>query len=290
MGYRSEGSNVHLAFGSAWHDAMEHLLTVGKHDKETVAEAYRIFVRRFNKEMGDEVNNHYAKNRENALVALSEYAQTWLPDTALHTEIAGTAPISPSRLIYFKLDSLIRDKKGKLWSMEHKTTGRLTSAWKDRWEYDFQTMCYNHVVHCIEGDIEQVGGVNINGAVLRKSSNEFLRIPVSPSGDKLQLWLWEANHWIDQIEWNMEMLAETSPSDDIMVAFPRNTSSCAKFGCDFPGLCSSRCNPLQWGEEPPIGYKKEFWDPRREDAKVKATPSAEGKIELEPAKKEDDNE
>lgn len=276
MGWTHEGSNIHLAFGSGWHEAMEIVLTEG-YDSNTVMKAYnkfcKIYVREMNMTLDSLQDLNKAKNPANVLRGLAEYTQKFKdnPEDTLYVEIAGTAPISDTRVVHVKLDSVRRHPSdhaaaGKIYSLEHKTTGRRTQAWEEQWHYLFQPGTYNHFLQCLFQGQEEIDGVTINGAVFRQASRDFLRIPVQPSLEMWELWVNEANHWWDQIEWNMQLLADTKESDRVMVAFPRNSASCSKFGCRHPELCSIQANPLKRCHQPPLGYKKEFWDPRKREA------------------------
>jgi len=284
LGWRSEGNSIHLAFGSAWHEAMEIILTEGW-ELDIIQKAYYRFVEIIVEEMElspEQLNSfHDAKNPANALRGLVEYTNLYKdnPADTLFVEIAGTAPIADDRVIHVKLDSVRRhnaghSNSGQIYSLEHKTTGRRTSAWEEQWHYMFQIGAYNHFLHCIFGENERIDGVTINGSVWRKASRDFVRFPVSPSLDMWELWVNEANHWWDQIEWNMKLLHDTKESDRVMVAFPRNSASCSKFGCRHPHLCSVQANPLKRCHQPPLGYVQEFWDPRRraEEAKYIVKP------------------
>lgn len=270
LGWRSKTANVHLAFGSAWHEALEYLHTKGMSD-QNIKEAFFVFQEIFNKEYSPLMNEeHKAKNAENAGKALQEYAHAYRDKDdfeVLFTETAGTAPVRGDRVIHFKCDLILEDRNGDIWSMEHKTTGRGGRTWKSRWPLDFQVNAYAHAVSSLFADrYGDVAGVKINGAILRKSgNNEFVRIPCRKTADQLRLWVQECNHWIDMLEWNMEILAETSVSDDIMFAFPRNPTSCTKYGCAFDGMCERWTNPLRRCEEPPPGYEEDHWDPRRQE-------------------------
>jgi hypothetical protein len=269
MGWRKKESSIHLIFGSAWHDAMEHLLNNGYSGK-SVAEAFDKFCDTYGEyyPIGSPMDDLNApKNSANALTALIKYAKTWSHDSfeTLYTEIAGSVPISPSHIMYFKLDALIKDTDGRYWSLEHKTTGRLTQSWKDSWELKTQVGTYNHVINCLVQP-ENVGGVIINGAVLRKGDNEFLRIPIRRSHDAMSMWLWETKHYVDMIEWNLRELAEVKESDPVMTCFPRNGESCSKFGCRMGGLCNMWANPIRMQDRRPIEYGQDFWDPTRAES------------------------
>jgi len=218
---------------------------------------------------------HPSKTPAAALLGLSEYAKMWQddPKETLHIEVSGTAPISDSgRLIHVKLDAVRKRRAGptagKIHSLEHKTTTRYTEAWQNQWEYDFQVGTYDHFLKCLY-EPEDVEGVVINGAVFNKTKRQFPRFPIIRSPEMWEMWIYEANHWWNYLEMNMEHLYETSPSNRVMVAFPRNSASCSKFGCKHPHLCCFKANPLQRIESPPLGYGVDFWDPRERETDPK---------------------
>lgn len=291
LGWRPEKPNIHLVFGSAWHEAMEYLLN---HDYsiESVQGAYQRFMKAYDEQFPHDwlEPNHRSKNPEKAMQVLVDYAKKWEQDhqdfDVLYTEVAGTAPISEEDVIHFKIDSVIQDPRG-YWSFEHKTTGRNSQSWRNKWDLITQVGTYIHALYCAFPP-EEVQGTIINGTVFKKN-HEFLRIPVHRRGSVMAFWLWETNYYIDLIKRNMEWLAESSPSDDIMMAFPRNPQSCTKYsGCPYPDFCAHKCNPLQYQEEPPNGMRREFWDPRRneEEANYKAKAKDDGSIEI--AEKEEE--
>ena len=278
MGWRHEGSSIHLAYGHAWHQAMEVLLTEGT-TPEAVAKAYQSFLTDYVSQMEQEADIlqelHPSKTPSAAALGLAEYAKLWQddPKETLHLEVSGTAPIDESgRVIHVKLDAIRRRKDGpnagKIHSLEHKTTTRFTEAWQEQWHYDFQVGAYDHFLKCLY-EPEEVEGVIINGAVFNKTSRKFPRFPIIRSNEMWEMWIYEANHWWNYLEMNMRHLYETSASDRVMVAFPRNSASCSKFGCKHPQLCCFKANPLQRIETPPLGYKVDFWDPREREKEAK---------------------
>lgn len=292
LGLNPSRGNHHLVFGSAWHAALEYLLLNG-YTSETIQKAYLLFLDVWNREIDPFFEPDKSKNPDTALRGLISYANEWMwedrPEDVLYTEVAGTVAISDTRLIHFKQDTIRKRPDshhlaGHKHSLEHKTTGRLTEAWREQWHYLFQVGTYDHVL-CTLYEPEEVEGVIINGSVFRTKDNEHLRIPVQFQNDMRLVWLWEANHWLNQIEWNFEQLAECSPSDKVMVAFPRNSASCSKYGCRFPGMCSLHANPLRRLGQTPIGYKQEFWDPRereQKDAKFVVEPAGPEKSIIKP--------
>lgn len=272
LGWTSDEPNIHLVFGSAWHEAMEHLMNHGLSEDQAFL-AFDKFREKYKEEYPDMFMepDHASKNTENALKALHQYVREWKTIDnfkTLYTEVSGSVPINEDVLLFVKIDT-IADFDGEIWSLEHKTTGRKTQSWMNKWTSKIQVGSYSHFLNVAYPD--RFEGIKINGAILRKKSNEFLRIPVRLSDAQMRYWLWEVNHWVEQIKWNFHELARCSPEDEVMTAFPRNTESCCKYGCDHPELCNLMSNPLRRKDETPLGYKKEFWDPReREGAKAEA--------------------
>lgn len=282
LGLQPEGSNVHLDFGSAWHEAMEALLLHG-YDDAAVEYAYEKFLEIYREAFPDPITDQdrAPKNPEYAYKALKEYVKQYKSDNfeVLYTETAGLVPVReateelPARDLAVKLDSIVRDKgSGEIMSMEHKTTGRNSKAWREKWSYMLQVESYTHLLYSLY-PADKVGKVMINGSVFTKSRTwDGIRIPVYKSKKQMAAFLWNVNHWIDQIEWHYQQLAKTSRSHPVMKAFPINCSSCSKHGCRMGGICSTFPNPVdrftykENGEiivDPPTGYEVEFWDPLR---------------------------
>lgn len=272
LGWQREASNVHLVFGSAWHEAMEQLYQEGL-TQENAVKAVDKFMQVYREgfPIEEEDDARAPKDPATAIKGISSFVQEYsrydAGNETLFTEVAAAVPIrEDGRLIHGKVDAIVREDDG-IWSHEHKTTGRNSSSWRNKWGLIIQVGTYSHVLHSIFID-EPVQGVKINGAVFTKSRGaEFLRIPVRKTAEDMQQYLWEVNHWIDILEWNWKELERCSASDDVMTAFPKNAQSCSKFGCRYDGLCSSWNNPLKRCHVPPPGFEVEFWDPRRENEK-----------------------
>lgn len=294
LGWEKEEANVHLDFGSAWHEAMEILMLNG-YTMDSVMKAYEAFEEIYREAFPDAENDisRAPKNPEFALKALVKYIEEWgeydSKTKTLYTEVVGAVPVSANRVIHTKLDSIIRDEFGYIRSREHKTTGRNTEAWRNKWAITMQIYAYTHLLRSAFPD-DPVYGVEVNGAVFTKSKvAEFIRIPLQLTDKNMRRFLWEVNHWLDQIEWNFSQLQEATAEEDVMHCFPINGASCGKFGCKFPGLCQSWDNPLQHCNQPPPGYEVNFWDPRRLEDRAKTIAKPEdGKVKLEQVKRKDD--
>jgi len=250
LGWQSTDPNIHLVFGSAWHEAMEYLLKTGP-TVESAQEAYERFLEVYNKEFNSDPfsSEHYSKNPANALQALASYAteHPFNPANTIYTEVSGAAPIGQGRFIHFKVDTIRRhppyhQEAGKYYVLEHKTTSRKTQSWMNKWTYKFQVGTYLHALHAWLEDPSMLDGLTINGSQMSE-------------------WLFEANYWWDYYEREMHKLANASPSDNVLTAFPRNSESCGHFGCRLLGMCNTTPNPLR-NLDPPPGYEVSFWDPR----------------------------
>lgn len=269
LGWEVDRPNNHLAFGSAWHEAMEHLLLNG-YDDNSIMTAFDKFLACYREQFPEETDELFApKTPMNALRALQAYAEAWHNDDfkTLHTEIGGQISIDGKRSLAFRMDSVCEHPDGSLFSLEHKTKGgAFTRVWIDQWPLSIQVGGYSHVLACLALD-KPVRGVVINGAAFIKKRElcdfAFERVPVYRSPEHTQNWLFHINHYFDQIEMELDQLWNNcKPSDTIMTAFPMNPESCTKyFGCQFFDFCNAWNNPLARCEEPPIGYVIRHWNP-----------------------------
>jgi len=272
LGWSSETPDIRDAFDSAWRKALTFLHTSGDTDSR-IREAISIFEEAFQKGFPLILRDkHPVKNAEIAREGLREYANCFpvLDEfEILSTDIAGTVSIRDDRAIYFGCDHISRNREGQIWGISHKTTSDGGSSWKEKWGLDFQTNVQSYALSRLYEGEEEVAGMKINGAIFPPDGkNEFIRIPSRRSPDQLQLWRQECNYWIDLIEKNWELLAETSRSDDVMHAFPRSPSSCGQSGCRFKDMCENWCNPLQHSSEPPVGYEEDHYDPQEKESEA----------------------
>lgn len=291
LGWRGTEPNIHLVFGSAWHDAMEFLMNnVGKYDvrkpeaTDILVEAFRRFSETYRMEypdpFGDLANG--PKTPDGAMKALLDYAARYSGDAfdTKYTEIAGTVPISMERLVHFKMDSIIEDERG-IWSMEHKTSGNEfdwnSAKWSDKWSVMPQIWVYSHALRAIYRD--RVQGVIVNGTLISKRRTDFKRVPVQKTNAMMQAGLEHINHIVDQIDWNFTQLQNDTPTKDTMFSFPCNGVSCSKYGCPYMAFCGSYPNPLRLAEHGrvPAGLQVDFWDPRRNEEKAKVVMHLEEK-------------
>ena len=202
LGWEIDSPNIHLVFGEAWHRAMESILQGGG-SVESIDKGYNRFLeyyRRYFSEIED--GGNFPKVPGSIVPALVQYVAQYkhITDKVLYTEISGTAPISESRSIHFRLDSILRSDTEGIYSLEHKTGSALRQTWLDQWLLKMQVGTYTHVLYCMY-DRKEVYGVKINGAIFRKKDTEFVRVPVRKDNNMMNVWLWNVNHYIELIEW-----------------------------------------------------------------------------------------
>ena len=290
LGWRREEPNVHLIFGQAVHLAMERIYPTGsKPDFSPLAivegfEAFKTCYRASFSDLSDDENA--PKTPANFLRALPLYAATYKHlDTfdVLHSEVAGSVMVSDKRLIYFKIDTVGESKEDGLFILEHKTSGRFSSAWANQWSQKTQVNAYTYALSMLYPDRDTYG-VKINGLFIKNppgvkkdgtpkanaTDTEFHRIPIQKTIPQLEEWLWNINFWLEFIEIEFDNLDLVNPDDDLMLAFPKNTESCSKyFGCPFRDYCLAWLNPLRKCKQPPLGFIEEHWDPRSKQENAK---------------------
>ena len=273
LGLNSENPIHNLIFGSCFHLAKEVLFLNG-YSKESIDKAMDAFLLEYRKTYSEDTDDLFkGKFPGNVEKALLEYTLQFQTDTfeTLFTEVAMSVPIGHDRIIYGKLDAVLKDGE-KIFSLETKTSGALWAWWADQWLLKFQIDTYSHFLYSYF-DPKQVEGIIIDGTIFRKNDIENLRVNCKRSFERISAWLWEANRHFDNLERDFEALANTKEDDLFMPAFPRRTECCIQYNrmCEFQDICAAWHNPLQHLNEVPSGYKIEHWDPRKEDAKVSLT-------------------
>lgn len=275
LGWKPEFPSNHLIFGTAWHLPMEHLLLNG-YDLDSVNDGYSLFETSYRQHLGPDTDEMFgAKTPLNAFLALSEYADEYKDDLDIHkvkyTEIAGSASIGHNRDLYYRMDSILENRNnGLISSLEHKTGSR-TWQWEDQWPLSLQIGTYTHVLHCLY-DRKKVEGVRMNATFFikrKKFKAEFMRPLIQKSLGGMNVWFNVVNYRFDLIEHSMEILDKESEDHEIMNSFPLNPEGCIKYGriCEYHDFCTAWPNPLKRCDEPPLGFKIEFWDPTKQEAK-----------------------
>lgn len=301
LGWKMDSPDHNLKFGSAVHIALEYLYEQKRKNPEQagyaekdIITAWALFMKDYREAFPEDTDSRYSpKDPENFMVMLADYAERYKADAfeILHTEISGSAPIGQrgdgsEKRIFFKLDTVFKDHKGRANILEHKTSAWSTARWITSFR-SFKTQVGTgiHVLCCL---FEDVGGMTINGLLFRNpprmkkdgtpyknagDGNELIRIPIRVEPITMQSWLSQTNRHFDALDRDMQLLASTLETDDVMQAFPRAESDCFSFNrpCEFMDYCDVWHNPAREScRGCPTGFHVEHWDPR-EDVKEYTT-------------------
>jgi len=272
LGWVGENPNNHLVFGQAWHIAMEHLLLNG-YSPESVLIAGNKLEESYRREFSGESDDLYSpKTPFRAILALNEYGNKYKNDLdkyeVLYTETHGAVPVSEKFILFYRIDSILRDKEhGYIFSLEHKTGTTFSNKWAMQWPLSMQVGAYCHALYCLFPPGE-VRGVKINGTFFKRTKAplfEFERVPCWKGPNQMLIWFENVNTYIHDLDRDFATLEGAKDSDAVLKAFPMRPTSCDNYyGCPYHDFCTTWSNPLQKADEPPIGFKCEFWDPRTE--------------------------
>jgi hypothetical protein len=283
---RAEGTSDALAFGLAWHGAMDvvwDLITKGvDDDHEVVRNAFRNGFSPTWKEQGmiplsewtdDDSYTHNPRTPFTAIGMLEAYVpmrrRTILKDfPLLAIERPFVIPLDPSdpELWYCgRLDKTSQNDAG-IFILDHKTTtaykkdGYFRSTFVDSFSPNSQMEGYAFAGNVIYQ--QDFKGIYIDAALVHKTVHEgFHLLPVLRAEESMDQWLWEARHEVERIEDYGANLTE----DGVLRSFPRNTQNCFSFGkpCPYLDLCKAWDNPhrsiLEQGT--PLGYTVDEWSP-----------------------------
>ncbi len=287
LGWERVVPNVHLIFGEGWHRAMETLMKFG-YSNEVLAEAYVKLDTYYREHFPEPDNPMFSTDHERfpkvpsrALEALKRYAVQYEDDSfeTLFTEISGTVKLDEKdgedRLLSYRLDAIVKDGNA-IWGYEHKTGSKLTKAWSSGWMLKTQVALYAHSLFCMEPLMQladpdlRVKGIIVNGTIFRKGKTdtkltkiiEHVRVPIRKTKDMMRVFMWNAIHTLDQIEYEFERLAHSKVEDDVLRAFPMNTESCTDYGgCPYHDFCMSFANPLKTAHQIPHDMEVVYWNP-----------------------------
>lgn len=269
--WREDYVNNHLHFGSCWHLAVEHLLNNG-YSKESVEEACYLFYNAYRLKLDSESDGQFApKDPQNAIATLVKYAERFRSDTreykVLGTEIGGTVLLAPDSPMFFKIDALLqRQRDGKVICLDHKTSQRRMPNWTEQWLLSTQMLTYLHVLYCLFGEDDAVGGIRVRCSFFYKAKpSEFDEALVEKNLSQMQSWLTSQTNWYDSLQYDMKFLLESERTESpAMRSFPMNEKACFNYGrkCSYFDFCCAWANPLQRCENVPLGFVHEVWDPR----------------------------
>lgn len=290
QGYRGIYPNKHLIYGTALHEALEHLILADmpnlsdEEQQKVYMEAYKKALVIYRKDFPDAEFDaeRKPKSPEYILPSLLGYYETyqdeWVTDEIIATELHGQVTIGEDedgndRLMTYRMDALRRNSVGQLYVQEHKSGGQAGSTWYDKWELAIQPLVYFHAARFNYPD-DQHFGVVINGIIAAKRAKvtldtiKFHRVNVRYNNSMMLEGLELLNYYYGELEKDMLAVQELHPSDEAMTCFPKNPNACTDYNttCMFHGLCTSVRNPLRAEQRnhAPIGMKIERWNPLAE--------------------------
>lgn len=274
LGWRLAKPNNHLHFGSAVHEAMEHIILHG-YNTSSVMEAMEKFDTYYREEFPKSTDPIFSpKTPPRFFDMLILYLRTYHDDLERYqvykTEFGGTLNLSesPHHRMAYKMDTILRDRTTGLYcSLEHKTKGG--NYISDSYQYDFmlsiQLGTYTHVLNCLFPP-EEVSGVIINCMCFKKTKKPdyiLRRFPIPLTNDNMFNWLENTKSWLDKIHNDFDKLSTTTESDPRMNCFPLNGRSCTNWGriCAYHDLCTTWINPVQHQDQIPVDMEINFWNP-----------------------------
>jgi len=285
LGWRIDAPAHALHFGTCWHSALEALWLNGFNipdaSPEQIALALEIanatFLDEYRKEF-DELTDeiYFPKTPSMAAECLEDYARLMRPESqeweVLFTEIYLTVPILNGHVVHGRMDQLCQNR-GTLQKKvrEYKTTGRFDRQWRDQWLLSTQIGTYTHALYSLY-DVEDVHGVDVEAAVFLKKGTKVESLPCRRTPEQMLVWLTSTTGWYERLLGDL-LYIESAPlenlqNDDVLPVFLLNTQSCTKYyGCAYHDYCSAWANPIQYMDEPPIGFRQEFWSPKDRPAK-----------------------
>jgi len=270
LGYRPIDPIHDLVFGKAFHIAKEILFLEG-YSMKSIENGMKAFLIEYRKDFGAETDMDRKKNPASAMLALTKYVQDYERDEfkVLYTEIGITVPVADDRVLYGKMDAIVKDPLFGIQGYDTKTAGAHWSYLEASFRMKMQMALYTHFLFSYF-EPEEVYGMVIDATIFTKEPDN-LRISIPLNINYLESWLWETNRILDDLEVDFSRLEAVKERNINMRAFRRRTESCVKYNriCEFHDLCYSRPNPVARQNILPAEYRIEFWDCRKEEMKHK---------------------
>lgn len=285
--------NKDLAFGKAWHEAMDvvwgnialpndHLINAAfvKFEDSWTNSGFSLL-----DEMDDEEIKKLSPKHPgiafNMIVEYVDQRRAFIEGCEiLSIEKPFAVPLDPTNpeLFYVgRIDKVVR-RDGRIYGIEHKTTGLYSkqnsppfrSQFLDSFSPNSQIDGYLHAMRMLYGD--EAKGILVDAALTHKIYNgEFAFIPMEREAAQLDAWLFEVHERIHNIERDKRNLKGFHELDEqqlesfsYLPAFPKNTNACSNYsGCSYRNICKFIPNPA-YEDEPPSGYREEHWEPYSE--------------------------
>lgn len=283
----SDGRSPALTFGLSWHEAMD-VVWGAAHSDLSDSQILSAGMDRFLVKWTEEGFPHWdtiSPEQEDDLAPrtpgiaaemLHQYIQKRRPMIRNNYEIVAieqpfAVPIFPDRddIFYIgRFDKVIKDRSGRIYVIEHKTTtsykkgGPFRTDYLESWSPNSQIDGYLYAAHMLYGDA--VKEVWVDAALVHKQVHDgFKFIPVNRNIAMLDQWLYETRWWINTI---IEEDNQYAGHNDLEVLtflphYPKNTGACSHYsGCSYRDVCKMINNP-ETHSEAPLGYREDHWSP-----------------------------
>lgn len=279
-GWRREGTSPALAFGLAWHSAMDVVWQqFGKVNDDLLLESAAAAFDTCWTDQGMPRDLDLAElerlSPRTPLVAremLRGYLEARRHILEHMTLVACEQPFAvplpadklPSPAWYAGRLDKVFDFNGMRLVDEHKTTteykidGGFKTQYLESWYLDSQIMGYLYGGALFFEGLEQVW---VDAALVHKKvHNAFKFIPVAHQWAMLEQWIEDTCEWVRRIFDDEDKFVTNFGLGEGI--FPKQTESCFhKFGaCQMLDICRTCADPSKL-EEPPLGYVKEPWEP-----------------------------
>ena len=265
-----------FVFGGAWHGGMDELykLAVDDNTNQRLEAAITGFSQEWltrgysldlsiedMEELNPRIPGVAAEMYENYII---ERANLLNNGQVISIEQPFAVPIPGLDNVFYvgKLDKVV--EWNGIHILEHKTTTMYSikqnfqPLYVESWGNSCQVKGYELIGQVMFPGLQDVW---VDAALVHKKiHNAFKFIPVSHGDYLLEDWLGDTTQWI------VEIMQEGMPFHVIGDLKPgmyrKNEDSCfGKYGvCPFLNVCNTLANPNR-EQTPPLGYKKEFWEP-----------------------------
>lgn len=280
------GTSPELAFGLAWHAAMDEVWAFPK--PAVFGDAFAAWNRVWQEagypsfqEIDEFLEQDLAPRTPGTagemLGCYLEKRLSWLSEEVelVSIEQPFAVPLYEDRedLWYCgRFDKVVR-YNGGIWIVDHKTTtayrknGPFRFTFLDSFSPNSQVEGYQFAGRLLYGS--EFRGVLIDAALVHKTVHDgFSLIPLERHVSLLDTWLWETRVGVDQIETDekrVEVHGQRQGGSTLLPAFPRHTGACQDFGrtCPYVDLCKGLSDPLKEIREhgTPPGFEVEPWSP-----------------------------
>ena len=266
--WETDGIRAPLIFGTCWHASMDFIWS---NPTCTHQQAFEVFMQEWNQsELADaEHFDLFPRTPAKAEAMIRQYIdryQSWLQNNIklIAVEKPFIVPLSEKdqNLFYVgKWDKLYQE--GRFYHIcDHKTSSSFASTWLNGWSPNGQVDGYLYAGHMEYG--EDFKSVMIDGALVQKTKEDFIRVPVERQVDMLETWKWEVIDLIEQIWFYESQLLDLRKQkpERFLRAYPKCTTSCTSYygSCPYMNLCKFVPNP-EVIEDCPDGYVITNWKP-----------------------------